>query len=224
MEQPATDNNIRSVEDLWCAAVAADRINDGYFKHSVFESVTANKTLVREMLIDCSGWSHSDKQTAQQYHQYWRNQMLLLLDDSAKDYDRTIAKFSSKDTVDISGEDRASVAVIASAVQTTRERIEQEKLNKIKTACDRKYIGNVGDKINITARVISCRWVDRVGAYIIEAVSSDNCLVAWWKARPANTGDSLEIRARIRSHTPEYHTGVPATQINYTRYRKIIND
>jgi hypothetical protein len=150
MEQLATDT-VYSVADLWCAAVAADRINEGYVKKTNYGSdQQTNRTMVRLMLLNSSGWSYGDMQLAYQYHQYWRNQMLLLLDDSAKDYDRTIAKFSSKDTVDISGEDRASVAVIASAVQTTRERIEQEKLNKIKTACDRKYIGNVGDKINIT--------------------------------------------------------------------------
>lgn len=221
MTQPefsADQNSILcGTDDLWRAAVAADRINNGYVKHHRYGSdIIANKTLVRTMLIDRAGWSYGDMQTAQQYHQYWRNQLLLLLDDTANGYDRAVAKISSQQFINKG--DLLSVATIASAVTNTRERLHREKINQKKQQCDRSYIAAVGEKIKITAQVIDCRWVERVGAYLVEAVANARYLTQWWKDYPATPGASITVQAHVRSHSNDYYTKIPVTAINYTRY------
>jgi len=217
MEQLATDT-VYSVADLWCAAVAADRINEGYVKKTNYGSdQQTNRTMVRLMLLNSSGWSYGDMQLAYQYHQYWRNQMLLLLDDNANEYAKLVAKISSQET--IGNDDVKSMAVIASAVHSTRDRLFREKLNKQKQQCDRDYVAAVSEKINVAAQVINCRMVERIGAYCVEAIANGRYLIQWWKDQPVPAGTVVDLWARVKSHTTDYHTKVPTTQVNYTRYQ-----
>jgi len=220
-------------EIVWACAAAADRINGGYRKHDNFEvdkltseivEYSKNKTLVFRMLDTYKSNQLSKQTVTDQDHtdgaaarKFWQSQLLVLLDPNANEYFKACVTVSNRDTIEL----LVDVSIIASCITAAKREASQQQLTAIKFSLDSQHVGKIGDdlKMSENIQVIDCKYIDRVGASIVECIIDGN-LYHWWSQRAVEVGEYKSLKARIKSHDVEYRTKQPITKLNYVRITK----
>jgi hypothetical protein len=212
---------------VWACAAAAQRINNGYEQHSSTQQPN-NKRLVYGFLEDYR--SNKLELLADDYiegdavRQYWQYQTMALLDDRTNDYIRTVVKISHSDIIDNKG----AVALIASCIQAKSRDEKQAEVKNIKLSLNSKIIYKVGDKPKFDKtndiHIINSRYIDRVGASVVECVIDGN-LYVWWSNRRLELGNYDYLHGRVKSLDVDKDSNQLVTRLFYVkanRYEKTL--
>lgn len=218
-------------EIVWAAAAAAQRINSGYTKQSHWDEheegdiveKPSNKRLVFGFLEDYRDNKlhllDDDYTEGKAVREYWQYQTIALLNDNTNDYIRSVVKASHKDQID----NMYDVSLIASCIEAKSRDEQRSEINDIKFALDSKTIYNVGDKPefgkNNDIRVINSRYIDRVGASIVECIIDGN-LYIWWSNQRLETGKYSYVRGRVKSLDVDRDSNQPITRLFYVKARR----
>lgn len=207
--------------DVWAAAAAANRINNGYEKYDyarynddgeVVGNVVANKKMVAEMLKKGEGWNDSDVETATAAREYWNSVMLKVIAGTANDFEKTAVELSQKETV----ENFYQIAVISSLISSAERGRAIEQANNAKNCTDSVHVGKPGDKVELTnAEIITSVYNANFGKNRNEAIFENN-VFTWW-GKQYKVGDTVSVRGRVRDHIIDRNSNVQVTRINYVQ-------
>lgn len=225
-KKAATVSFMFNAEDVWAAAAAATRINDGYLKEPKFRSVIdsqgyeglaqtheANKVLVRKLLDANQGWTEEDTARGATARAYWQAQLMKMVGNTANDFEKVAVAAANKETI----EGNYDLAVIASLVASAERGIARDTINDVKSNIDSKHQGKVGDHTVLTnAEVVVCGALSDFGKYRVDAKCEGN-LYTWWSSKAYTAGNWVSVKGKVKGHTVDRGTNVAVTQLNYVK-------
>ena len=177
-----------SAEQLWAAAVAAQRFNGEYIKYNVdpygneVTSKYANKLLVRYLLgFPSNGirWhedvanlviTDEDRALGQEMRDYFRGYMFRVLTNTANAFQQSV--LSVVDCDEFTNCDAMAVGIVRCLPATYYREHEAMRRQGLAATAPKPRVGARLRSIEIT--VIDCRFSEKWGRYFVNAVGTDN--------------------------------------------------
>lgn len=207
-----------TADQVWGAAVAADRINEGYFKedqwmHNAtppFLAKKANKALVKEWLRtgNFSEITEEDVAQGQEIRNYIKTWLMRQLTGQISEFESQALKLANKEA--FTGRDMYDFAVISCLPNSVRVDKKKVDLNR-EIRISEPLEGDVGTAIVGEIVVMHCRWSVQYGKYRITARMNES-VVDFWTDKDFPEGSTAKIKAKIKAHR-----GDNTTQLNYVK-------
>lgn len=207
-----------TADQVWGAAVAADRINEGYFKedqwmHNAtppFLSKKANKALVKEWLRtgNFSEVTEEDIAQGQEIRNYIKTWLMRQLTGQISEFESQALKLANKEA--FTGRDMYDFAVISCLPNSVRVDKKKVNLNR-EIRISEPLEGDIGTAIVGEIVVMNCRWSVQYGKYRITARMNES-VVDFWTDKDFPEGTTAKIKAKIKAHR-----GDNTTQLNYVK-------
>ena len=208
-----------TAEQVFGAAMAAHRINSGYFKEDEWGNdstgkmvVTrrSNKAMVKEWIAtnNFTEVTAEDIEKGQEVRRHFNSYMFLAIAGKLNDFQNTAYKIAQK--AEFKSRDSLELA-IASCLPSVyeRDRQRQEFMNSLRESVQLK--GEVGDKVEGEIIVISSRYNVNFNKYKIQAKMVDSYIDFWYNTNMA-AGTTMKIKGKIKSVRDDM-----TTQLNYVK-------
>ena len=210
-----------TADQVWGAACAAQRINDGYFKEPVYQKdengfpinfdsplKQANKILVKKWLRDqdFSQITAADIAAGEIARNHFKSYTLLAIAGKLNDFQQTALKIATKDQ--FTGRDMYDFAVISCLPSVAQRDAERNEIKREIYASE-QLIGDVGAAVTGDITVINSRFNPNFGKFRIQARMGE-AFVDFWHTKEL-TGE-LRIKAKIKALR-----GDKTTQLNYVK-------
>jgi hypothetical protein len=207
-----------TAEQVWGAAVAADRINGGYIKEDVwvFEGGCkkrlnqANKAMVKSWLRDNDfvEVTAQDYQAGVECRNHFKSYLMRTLAGTINEFETQAMRLAAKDT--FTSRDLFDFAVISCLPNSAR--MDQKNQAIKREIWESTSIGGeVGSTIIGDITVLNNRWNSQYGKYRITARMNDS-VVDFWNDKAFTEGETVHIKARIKCHRDNN-----TTQLNYVK-------
>jgi hypothetical protein len=207
-----------TAEQVWGAAVAAHRINGGYFKEPQWDyasappkvSINANKLMVKEWLKsgNFSEITAADIEKGQAVKQHFHSYMFLALSGGLNDFQKQafrisqLSEFGPRDLLEI-----AITSCLPSVYERDRER--KDFMDQIRNST--QLSGAVGDKVQGEVVVLTSRYNMNFNKWKISAKMVDSYVDFWYNTN-LNAGDVLRIKGKVKAQRDNN-----TTQLNYVK-------
>ena len=207
-----------TAEQVWGLAVAADRINGGYFKEDVYvmenqctKRVTqANKLMLKEWLRDgmLTEATTEDITKGREVRHYFNGFLLKELSGRINDFERQALKIAQLE--EFTGRNLLEFAIVSCLpAAMLREQSRKELDSDIRNST--QLTGTVGDKIQGEVEIIKCHYSQEYNKFRITAKLVDSFVDFWYNSK-MEAGDRITIKAKIKSVRANN-----TTQLNYVK-------
>jgi hypothetical protein len=207
-----------TAEQVWGLAVAADRINGGYFKEDVYvmenqctKRVTqANKLMLKEWLRDgmLTEATAEDITKGREVRHYFNGFLLKELSGRINDFERQALKIAQLE--EFTGRNLLEFAIVSCLpAAMLREQSRKELDSDIRNST--QLTGTVGDKIQGEVEIIKCHYSQEYNKFRITAKLVDSFVDFWYNSK-MEAGDRITIKAKIKSVRANN-----TTQLNYVK-------
>jgi hypothetical protein len=203
-----------TADQVWGCAVAADRINEGYLKESVYArnldviEKQANKLMVKDWLRTNSFGmvTAADIEKGREVRHFFNGFLLKELSGKINDFERQALKIAQMD--EFTGRNMLEFAIISCLpAAMIREQSKKELTSDIRNSTQLQ--GSVGDKIQGDISVVKSYFSKEYNKFRITARLAD-AFVDFWFGKEL-TG-SVSIKAKIKSVR-----GDNTTQLNFVK-------
>jgi len=202
-----------TADHVWGLAVAADRMNGGYFKEPVYAQTLdviekqANKAMVKEWLIKgLNPATAEDVARGQEIRHFFNGLLLKELSGKINDFERQALKIAQMD--EFTGRNMLEFAII-SCLPAAMIREQQRKDLDHDIRNSTQLAGNPGDAVQGHVDIIKSNWSNTYGKYMVAGRLGES-FVHFWSDKPY-TG-TVHIKAKIKKHR-----GDNTTQLNYVK-------
>jgi hypothetical protein len=207
-----------TADQVFALAMAAHRINEGYFKEDVwmphatppYRSKQANKTLVRQWIRtnDFVEVTPEDIEKGQLVRQHFNSYMFLAIAGKLNDFQRQAYKIAQM--TEFTARDSLEIA-IASCLPMIyeRDRARKEFMEQLRDST--QLTGNVGDRVEGEIIVLDTRYNVNFNKWKISAKLVDSYVDFWYNNNIAK-GTVLRIKGKIKAMRADN-----TTQLNYVK-------
>lgn len=199
-----------AVSDVWAAACAAQRINDGYFKEFVYEHTEGqsprlvknkNRNLMLEFLQNPDRLSVDDVEAGEALRVWLQNDLTFrALKSQLTEFDTAAQKCLAVQDRFYTVLHRYELAVIAclpnSKVKADAKAQTQDRLRETSG----ELIGNIKDKVTLNVEVIRCVYSRNWNCWFATAVTTDNRAVFFSNKESFDVGTHLTIKGTVKAH------------------------
>jgi len=205
-----------TADQVWGLAVAADRVNGGYFKYDVrsadnlFVSKEANKQMVKRWIREqaFSEATEQDVEQGREIRRHFNSYTFLALQGRLNDFQRQALKIAQMDEFN----ERQSLEFsVISCLPETARRDQRDREFRRALRESTPLDGQEKDRVRGTIRVDRVRYSTEYNSFMITA-RMDDSWVEFWFNRDLGVDTEHEIQARIRR---QKDNGI--TQLNYAR-------
>lgn len=203
-----------TADQVWGAAVAADRINGGYLKEPVYArnldviEKQANKVMVKDWLrtenfslITCM-----DHAQGQVIRNYFNGYLLKQISGKINDFEQTALRIAQMD--EFTGKHLLEFAVI-SCLPSVMLRDQDRKDLKTAINSSTQLEGQEGDKLQASIDVFRCDYQQMYDKFKVQARLGDSYVSFWYGSQLEGT---VMIRAKIKQQR-----GDNTTQLNFVK-------
>ena len=203
-----------TADQVWGAAVAADRINGGYLKEPVYSrnldvvEKEPNKAIVKRWLRENSfgAVTEADYAAGREIRHYFNGLLLKELSGKINDFERQALKIAQKD--EFTGRDMLDFAIISclpAAMLRDQARKELDSSIRSSTQLD----AAVGDRVQGEVEVIKSFYSKDYNKYRITAKLGDSFVDFWFgKDLKGTVGIKGKVKAQRGNNT---------TQLNFVK-------
>lgn len=193
-------------DQVWGLAVAADRINGGYFKESYwecpapkFEAVKikeANKVMVKTWLAasDFSQMTDNDVEKGQEIRNHFKGYLLKTLSGKISGFEQTALKIAQMET--FNGSNLLEFAVV-SCLPASARRDKEGIAHQREVIASTQLEGMPGQKIIAEVRVVKCNFNQNYSKYRITALMGESFVDFWYKTELQG---QVKIKGKIKEH------------------------
>jgi hypothetical protein len=209
---------MHTAEQVWGAAVAAHRINGGYFKEPQWDyeatppkvKTNANKLMVKEWLKteNFSEITAADIELGQEVKRHFNSYMFLALAGQLNDFQKEAFRISQLSEF---GPRALLEIAITSCLPSVYERDRQRKdfMDQIRNST--QLSGAEGDRVQGEIVVLSTRYNMNFNKWKISAKMVDSYVDFWYNTN-LNAGDVLRIKGKVKAQRDNN-----TTQLNYVK-------
>ncbi len=205
-----------TADQVWGTAVAAHRLNNGYFKSDVWNNETnsvetrSNKSLVKLWLAgrEPNPVTENDIEEGREVRRHFTGYLLLQLAGKINEFQRACLKAAQKD--EFKDSDNYDFSVISCLPYIMLKDRENRKLMDAIRDSD-QIAGDEGQAVKGDIKVLRTRWSLNVGKYYVTAAMA-NGYVNFWFARDLTVDGEYTIKGKIKQQR-----GDNTTQLNYVK-------
>jgi hypothetical protein len=202
--------------DVWSAAAAADRINNGeYLKEAEYDTTgkkvtQANREIILELCTKPELITLEDRTQGQELHDHVRGWTLKLLDEKCNDFIKQAVKF-----VDVDAIDKNNIPLIASLPRSIkRDREFEEVRQEINALMTKGMVGTPGKGIQGDLEILQSFQSKRFEGFVIRGVLA-GYFVWFFSSTSFVKGNKYFIKGRVKQHSSN-----SGTQLNYVKIIK----
>lgn len=207
-----------TADQVWGLAVAADRINGGYFKEDVYVMENecrkriheANKVVVKTWLRT-SAFSEAtaeDVEKGREIRNYFNGFLLKQISGKINDFEQQALRIAQMD--EFTGKNMLEFAIVSCLPSVMlRDQSKNELAREVRQSTQLQ--GNPGDKIQGEIEVVKCYYSQEYNKYRITAKLVDSFVDFWYNTN-MDAGDRVSIKAKIKSVR-----GDNTTQLNFVK-------
>lgn len=200
-----------SVEDVWAAAAAAQRINGEYLKEDrvQFSADTGERTVIRQrnrdvmmgLLADTSGITDRDRAQGQECRRFLQNDLTLRgLKGKLSDFDLSVSRVIAVESEFDSAQHRLELAVVACLPQSHQRGLAQQESQDRLRQCQ-VLDSAPGAKVMLNdVEVVRSSYSQQYGIFWITAVTADNHAVFFGYRQGFDAGTHLTIAGTVKVH------------------------
>jgi hypothetical protein len=207
-----------TADQVWGLAVAADRINGGYFKEDVYvlenqcqKRITqANKLMVKQWLREGAFTEATAEDIAkgQEIRNYFNGFLLKQIAGKINDFEQQALRIAQMD--EFTGKHMLEFAIVSCLPSVMlRDQIRNELSREVRASTQLQ--GAVGDKIQGEIEVVKCYYSKDYDKYRVTAKLVDSFVDFWYNSN-LEAGTRLSIKAKIKSVR-----GDNTTQLNFVK-------
>jgi hypothetical protein len=207
-----------TADQVWGLAVAADRINGGYFKEDVYvlenqcqKRVTqANKLMVKQWLREgaFSEATAEDIAKGQEIRNYFNGFLLKQISGKINEFEQQALRIAQMD--EFTPKNMLEFAIVSCLPSVMiRDQSKNELAREVRASTQLQ--GEVGDKIQGEIEIVKCYFSQEYNKYRITAKLVDS-FVDFWYNSAMEAGDRISIKAKIKSVR-----GDNTTQLNFVK-------
>lgn len=201
-----------TADQVWGAAVVADRINSGnYYKtpNVVVENdqyVTKNRTNRDEMYAALeAGVSEEDQATGRQVREWHqKNLMLRGLKGTLTDFDRAMMDMVNLDNFDTRA-DRYVLSLVPSQIRSYTSGRREESARERSVG---GHVGQEGDKVSLEVEVVRSNYSQKWNVWFTNAIATDGKMIFFSYREQLTAGATVKIQGTVKTHRDD------STQLN----------
>ena len=207
-----------TADQVWGLAVAADRINGGYFKEDVYvmendcqKRVTqANKLMVKQWLREgsFSEATAEDVEKGREVRNYFNGFLLKQISGKINDFEQQALRIAQMD--EFTGRNLLEFAIVSCLPSVMiRDQSRNELAREVRASTQLQ--GAVGDKIQGEIEVVKSYYSKDYDKFRVTAKLVDSFVDFWYNTN-LEAGQKLSIKAKIKSVR-----GDNTTQLNFVK-------
>ena len=207
-----------TADQVWGLAVAADRINGGYFKEDVYvmenqcqKRITqANKMMVKQWLREGAFTEATAEDIAkgQEIRNYFNGFLLKQISGKINDFEQQALRIAQMD--EFTSRNLLEFAIVSCLPSVMlRDQSRNELAREVRNSTQLQ--GAVGDKIQGEIEVVKSYYSQEYNKFRITAKLVDSFVDFWYNTN-MDTGTKVSIKAKIKSVR-----GDNTTQLNFVK-------
>jgi len=209
-----------TADQVWGLAVAADRVNEGYFKEPVWTTPEdgtppkvikdANKLLVKQWLRtnNFTAATETDIEMGREIRNYFNGFLLKQISGKINEFEQQALRIAQMD--EFTGKNMLEFAIVSCLPSVMlRDQSRNELARKVRNSTQLQ--GQVGDKIQGEIEVVKCYYSQEYNKYRITAKLVDSFVDFWYNTN-MDAGDRVSIKGKIKSVR-----GDNTTQLNFVK-------
>ena len=205
-------------DQVWGLAVAADRINGGYFKEDVYvyegecrkRTTQANKMMVKEWLRTgaLTEATEADIEKGREIRSYFNGFLLKQISGKINEFEQQALRIAQMD--EFTGRNMLEFAIVSCLPSVMiRDQSRNELAREVRGST--QLTGAVGDKIQGEIEVVKCYYSKDYDKFRVTAKLVDSFVDFWYNSN-LEAGQKLSIKAKIKSVR-----GDNTTQLNFVK-------
>jgi hypothetical protein len=200
-----------SVDNVWAAAVAAQRMNGSYVKETMYKlDENTNTTVVhkrrnRDIMVDILAnpalLTVEDIAQGQECRRYLQNDITFrALKNKLTEFDTAVSKCLSVtddfDTV----KHKYELAVVACLPQSHTRALERQAVQDRVRQTSGDLVGNPGDKVQLDVEIVKSNYSQQWNTWYATAVTEDNRAVYFAYRQELGRGTKCTIHGTVKAH------------------------
>lgn len=198
------------VEDVWGAAVAAQRINGGYVKENIVKFddngsqevvKKRNRDIMMDLLAVPGTITDEDRVAGQECRKYLQNDLTFrALKGQLSEFDASVSRVVAVEDHFDSAQHRLELAVIACLPQSQQRGMARQAVESRVRQATGEYVGTVDSKVELDVEVVSANYSQNYGIFWVTAITQDNQAVFFSYKSKLTTGSWIQIKGTVKAH------------------------
>ena len=190
-------------ENVWSAAVAAQRINGAYVNLSVLSESDpsmnrqSNRKIIESLLVDPAGITDEDREQGKKVRSFYQAFTFKILKGTRlSEFDNTAMLIANRDVI----EGNYDVAVIASLPSCYERGVVRQTADQRISFANGGFIGSIGGKVSIAVEVLKSIYSQKWMTHYITGITSDDQVVFFSYKQDIEVGKMCNIYGTVKAH------------------------
>ena len=190
-------------ENVWGAAVMAQRINGSYVKLSVLseadktENKLSNRQMVESLMVDSSLITEEDMEQGKKVRAFYQALTFKILQGKhLTDFDNTAMLLADRDIITSTYD----VAVITSLPSCYERGVERQTAEQRVNFATGGFIDKAGNKVKLEIEVIKCTYSHSYNVFFVTGITEQDQPVFFSYKEKVPTGDTMNIFGTVKAH------------------------
>ena len=196
-----------SAEDIWAAAVYAQRINKGYYKDDEFNADgecvrEANRTVAKNALA-LDKITKADRTKGTEVRKFISSRLMLnAITRKLNDFQKSLSRAVELEEF-VVPQDRMLIGIVNSQIAQHERAMKEEQLTK-----DSVYgtYGKMKERLDIELKPVSRFWLTDWGTFRYNAITKDGYKTSFYFRDKLEIGDAVKVCCTVTKHTNDTTT------------------
>ena len=200
-----------SVDNVWGAAVAAQRINGSYVKETqhrlddTIGTIIVDKRRNRDIMVDIlanpAQLTVEDIAQGQECRKFLQNDITFrALKGRLTDFDSSTSKVIAVEDEFDTVKHKLELAVVACLPASHARALERQATQERVRQTSGAVIGQPGDKVQLAIEVVKSNYSQQWNTWYATAITTDNCAVFFAHRQELAKGAKHTIRGTVKAH------------------------
>lgn len=192
-----------NADDVWGAAVQAQRINGSYIKLSMISesdpdlTKLSNRMIVEKLLADPFTITDEDREEGKKVRSFYQAYTFKILQGKRlSEFDNTAMLIANRDVI----ESTYDVAVIASLPSCYERGVKRQTVDQRVSFASGGFIGRVNDKVSVSIEVLKSVYSQKWMTHYITGITSDDQVVFFAYKSELPAGNLFDIYGTVKAH------------------------
>lgn len=192
-----------NADDVWGAAVQAQRTNNAYVKLTMISesdptlTTLSNRMIVEKLLADPFTITDEDREEGKKVRAFYQAFTFKILQGKRlNEFDNTAMLISNRDVITSTYD----VAVIASLPSCYERGVKRQTVDQRINFAQGGYIGAVGNKVSTVIEVLRSVYSEKWGTHYITGINSDDQVVFFAYKSELPVGKLFDIYGTVKAH------------------------
>ena len=190
-------------ENVWSAAVAAQRINGAYVKLSVLSesdpsmSCQSNRKIIESLLVDPAGITDEDREQGKKVRSFYQAFTFKILKGTRlSEFDNNAMLIANRDVI----EGNYDVAVIASLPSCYERGVLRQSADQRVSFATGGFIGKANDKVSASIEILKSVYSIKWNTNYVTGITTDDQVVFFAYKEALDIGKTLNITGTVKAH------------------------